>query len=400
MSTEPPDRADLLIRSARIPSAAGDRVVDIAIHDGVISTVQDADADEAASRTPATATVDADGALVSPGLIDIHLHGGFGATFGATDGDQLDRLTAGLAARGVTTVLASLVSEPTEQLTSKITALSAHLGPRSDHATIAGIHLEGPFLSRAQAGAHQPEVLRSPTAADLELITQHANVISMITLAPELPELDRLTELCTETGIVAAIGHSDGDQGDFDRAVASGASHVTHLWSGQSLVTRRGPWRVPGMLEASLASSLTAEIIADGKHLPPTLLEIARRCVGERLVVVSDATPGAGMPEGYTYRLGTVSCRVQDGVGMVEGQDAFGGSTTLVDEMLRYLVGELGWPVYQVLAMLTSSPATVLGRSDLGVIAPGARADLVLWTPELTADRVIIGGRVLADQIS
>ncbi|SDT04111.1 N-acetylglucosamine-6-phosphate deacetylase [Microlunatus soli] len=398
-SSTPRHRPDLVIRAASIPRPDGPEQVDVAIAAGRIVAVQRTGNQLQAADAPVieagVPVIEADGAVISPGLIDLHLHGGFGTSFGDGDPDGIAVLTENLARRGISTVQASLVSATTEQLDAMITAISGAVGSRPGRATIAGIHLEGPFLSQDQAGAHDPAALRSPTAADLELIAAEADPLTMITLAPELPGVPELISRCSELGIVAAIGHSNGDQDDFDAGVAAGASHVTHLWSGQSTFTRRGPWRVPGILEASLASGLTAEIIADGKHLPPTLLELARRSVADRLVVVSDATPGAGMPEGYRYPLGTVHCRVQDGVGMVDGQQVFGGSTTLLDEMLRLLVQDLGWPLHEVLAMMTSTPAAVLGRSDLGVISPGACADLVLWNPDLTVREVIIGGRRL-----
>lgn len=389
----PHDHDELLIRGATQPGPDGSATIDVGIRDGSITRVSPA----GSTALTADTVIDADGAVISPGLIDVHLHGGFGVSFGTADSEQLATLTTGLARRGITTVQASLVSARTEALAAMINTVAGAMTntDRTDRASIAGVHLEGPFLSTEQAGAHEPAALRSPTAADLALIEDRAGTVTMITVAPELPGVPELITRCAELGIVTAVGHSNGEQQDFDAAVAAGTRHVTHLWSGQSMLVRRGPWRIPGMLEASLSSTLTAEIIADGKHLPPPLLEIARRSVGDRLVVVSDATPGAGMAEGYRYPLGQVQCRVSDGVGMVDGQDVFGGSTTLLDQMLRYLVGELGWPLYEVLAMMTSTPAAVLGRSDLGVIRPGARADLVLWNPDLTADQVIIAGAAL-----
>lgn len=385
------DHDTLVIGDATLTRSTGSTRIDVTVRDGLITAVEPADA----GRHPVEPnTIDAAGALISPGLIDLHLHGGFGSSFGDGDPEQIRTLTEGLARRGISTVQASLVSLSTPRLAAMINFLADRLGPKQGRTAIAGIHLEGPFLSRQQAGAHDPETLRSPSHDDLELLLRHGDAVSMITIAPEVAGVEELITRCTQRGILTAIGHSNGEQRHFDRAVAAGSSHVTHLWSGQSNLTRKGPWRVPGMVEASLASGLTAEIIADGRHLPLTLLEIARRCVGERLVVVSDATAGAGMPEGYRYPLGTVQCRVADGVGMVEGKDVFGGSTTLLDEMLRYLVG-LGWPLHEVLPMMTSTPAAILGRRDLGVLAPGARADLVLWNPDLTARQVIIGGRVV-----
>ncbi|HEY9292988.1 MAG TPA: amidohydrolase family protein [Microlunatus sp.] len=365
-------------------------MVDIAITgDRIVAVTPHRDGQRAAREQ-----VDGRGAWVSPGLVDLHIHGAFGTSFATCDHDGFNELTGGLASRGITTVQASLVSLPPGHLVSLMHRLAPMLGPRPGRTTVHGLHLEGPYLSAAQAGAHDRSVLRAPDADEQELILDPGNGISMITIAPELPGAVGLIEGCARGDrIVVAVGHSDGGQDDFVAARRAGAKHITHLWSGQSLLTRRGPWRQPGMVEASLASDLSAEVIADGKHLPPTLLEIARRCIGDRLVVVSDATPGAGMPDGFRYRLGRVPCRVEAGVGVVEGQDAFGGSTTLIDDMLRYLVLELGWPLHQVLPMVTSAPASVLGLGEIGTIAVGNRADLVLWESNLAVRHVVVGGQ-------
>jgi N-acetylglucosamine-6-phosphate deacetylase len=380
---------ELVITGAAMPTQAG-TMVDITLHGSRI-----ADVTPSGGETHRGPTLDARGAVVTPGLVDLHLHGGFGISFDDCDAAAFAALTTRLAQRGITTIQASLVSQPTDRLADRLDTMADWLGPRDGRTTAVGVHLEGPFLATAQAGAHDPMALRSPTTEDLRLVSESRRAISMITVAPELPAMAELIHQCRTAGIGVAIGHSDGDLDAFTAARDAGAAHVTHLWSGQSMVRRRGPWRVPGMLESALASDLTAEIIADGKHLPPTLLEIARRCLDRRLVVVSDATPGAGMPDGYRYRLATVDCVVADGVGMVVGQDAFGGSTTLLDDMLRYLVVDLGWPLHEVLPMVTSTPAAVLGRSDLGRIVPGGQADLVLWEPDLSIRQVIISGQPL-----
>jgi N-acetylglucosamine-6-phosphate deacetylase len=344
------------------------------------------------------AMIDASGYWVTSGLIDVHMHGACGHSF-----DEEDRASAGAilrywAARGVTTVQASLVSASTDDLERRVAALApAVRNPVRDEAMIAGIHLEGPFLSPAQRGAHRRHVLRSPSDRDRAFLLDVAGLVTMVTAAPELPGVLELASALSAAGVVMAAGHSDAPGALLEEARRAGFRHLTHLWSGQSALTREGPWRVPGLLEASLASTgLTAEVIADGKHLPAPLLEIARRCIGTDLVVVSDATAGTGMPDGYAYRLGDVTCHVDRGVGMVDGEPSFGGSTTGLDAMLRFLAGDLGWPVPEVVAMMTSTPARVLGMEHrIGAIARGLSADLVLWADDLVPELVMLRGRLL-----
>src|SRR5690606_8188443 len=150
--------------------------------------------------------------------------------------------------------------------------------------------------------------------------------------------------------------------------------HVIHLWSGMSTTYRRGPWRVPGILEASLASdTLTGEVIADGKHLPPTLLRLARRALGpDRLCVVSDATSGAGLPEGSEFTMGELGYVVRGGGGMMPDGTAFAGSSTLLDGMLGGLAREAGFPLHEAVTMASLNPARVIGVADrTGSLAPG-----------------------------
>jgi N-acetylglucosamine-6-phosphate deacetylase len=226
-------------------------------------------------------------------------------------------------------------------------------------------------------------------------VRRHADLIAILTLAPELPGGLGLVEAAAGAGVVVAAGHSDATATEIRQACERGLSHVVHLWSSQSTVRRKGPWRVPGLLEAALASDhLTCEVIADGRHLPPELLQIALRCAGGRLCVVSDATAGAGLAEGADYRLGEVLCRVEDGVGVVPGAGVFGGSTSFLSDMLRFLHETLLVPVPDLVAMASTLPAKILGLPHKGTLADGADADVVVFDGGLNVAAVILGGSV------
>jgi N-acetylglucosamine-6-phosphate deacetylase len=344
--------------------------------------------------------IDAAGRIVTAGLIDIHMHGARGRSFDEADQRAARQIARHCASVGVTTVQATLVSASTSDLREQLATLKPLVrNPGRHEATIAGIHLEGPFLAVSQSGAHDPSVLRSPTQQDRALLLHAAGELTMITLAPEVPEVLDLVQDLTAAGVVVAIGHSNARERMLTTAQSAGARHITHLWSGQSAMIREGPWRVPGLLEGALASTgLTAEIIADGKHLPPALLEIARRCLGPELVVVSDATAGTGMPDGYTYQLGQVRCRVHGGVGMVDGTASFGGSTTALDGMLRYLVHELEWPLAEVVRMMTTTPARILGiEGNTGSLRVGRAGDVVIWNDDLEPVVVVVRGTVVRE---
>lgn len=352
---------------------------------------------EVTTEPPAGEMLDVSGRLIAPGLVDIHIHGAAGHSFEqAEDDDGVAAILHHLAGRGVTTVLASLASDQVDTLAGTVRALHRHRDrPLPGAAELAGVHLEGPFLAPAQAGAHSPAVLRDP---DPEAVATLAALSpAMITLAPERTGARSAVESFIAAGTVVAAGHSEARETDLRSAQAAGLTHLTHLWSGQSALVREGPWRVPGLLESSLASTgLTAEVIADGKHLPPALLEIARRCLGERLIVVSDATAGAGLPEGSRYALAEVECEVRDGVGVVVGADAFGGSTTTLEAMLGYLHVELGWSVEELFAMGSTRPAQIAGLgARKGRIAAGYDADLVIVEDDLTPWATVVRGELL-----
>lgn len=330
--------------------------------------------------------------ILTPGLIDIHTHGASGHSFNeGTESANRSALSTLLAA-GITTVLPTIATAPlddTEQAINAIAAIQGQPGlPR-----VPGAHLEGPYFAHAQCGAQDPDNLRSPDDGSIDRLLEQAAAIRMISYAPELPGAVALTRRLVEAGIVPAAGHSDGRDEDLLACQEAGLRHVIHIFSGQSSTVRRGPWRQPGLLEATLASDdLTVEMIADGKHLPPTLLRLAHRCLRGRLCLVSDSTPGAGLPDGEHYRMGRREYVVEDGVGMTLDRTAFGGSTTLLSEMIPITLRTLGIALPEAVAMASAVPARAAGLDDVGRIAPGCHADLVLFTDDLAPKAVAVGG--------
>ena len=357
---------------------------------------------------PGVERFDLGGRLVTPGLIDLHQHGAGGRGFDEIEAGAWQTIAAENARRGVTTVVATLAAAPLPDLIPRLTFAREYLGSASGSASgtesgdvpggarIDGVHLEGPYLNPVQAGALDPDCLRRPddgTAAELLVF---ADVIRLMTVAPELPgALELIAELAGH-GIVPAAGHSDARDEAVEAAVGAGLRHVIHLWSCQSMTIREGPWRRPGLLEAALASDdLTAEIIADNRHLPPTLMKLAWRCLGpDRLCLVSDAVAGAGLPEGSSYTVAGREYEVRDGVGMMPDGSAFAGSTTLLDRMLGIAIDEVGLPPADAVRMATLTPAAVLGLDgSRGALEPGFVADLAVFEDDFTAWRTMIGGR-------
>ncbi|MEU8544571.1 amidohydrolase family protein [Streptomyces sp. NPDC048717] len=337
--------------------------------------------------------VDAAGCLVSPGLVDIHVHGALGHDLTeAAPAAWQQALDAHLRA-GTTTVLATLASTSPAR-TAAALATAAELLAGEEAPTLAGVHLEGPCLNREQRGAHDPAHLR--TAADvLDELTPLPGALRMVTLAPELPGADELISYLTGHGVRVAAGHSAATPADLARTRELGMSHLAHLWSGQSALTRPALHRIPGLLEASLASDeLTAEVIADGHHLPAALLTIALRCLGpERLCLVSDATAGTGLPPGSAFQTGASTGRVHDGYAATEDRTSLCGSVTPLAHTLARMREMTGAPIADVVTMATATPARAAGLYPLkGSLLPGADGDVVLLGPDLTVRTVVLRG--------
>jgi N-acetylglucosamine-6-phosphate deacetylase len=343
------------------------------------------------------------GALILPGLIDIHTHGALQVSFLDASDEAFATIVEEQARHGVTSLLATTSTAPLPSILEALDRVRVWMARPRPGARVLGAHVEGPYFAAAQAGAQDPSHLRRPDDGSVDDLLAYADAIRLLSFAPELPGAVELTRRAVEHGIVAAAGHSEATDADLAQCQAWGMRHVIHLWSGQSTTRREGPWRLPGLLEAALASDdLSAEVIADGKHLPPTLLRLAHRAVGpDRLCLVSDAVPGAGLPDGARYAMGEMTYEVEDGVGMMLDRTAFGGSTTFLDGMLRVMTEGVGVPLAEAVRMASLTPARVIGVAERkGSLEVGKDADLALFEVDLGLRCTIIGGRVVSGRIT
>jgi N-acetylglucosamine-6-phosphate deacetylase len=332
---------------------------------------------------------------IVPGFVDLHNHGGGGHAFTAGHIDSARRAVAFHLRHGTTTLLASLVSGPYERTMAAI----AGLAPLVDSGVLAGVHLEGPYLSPGRAGAREPAHLRQPSHTELAaLVGACRGAVRMVTLAPELPGALDAIRLLADSGVVAAIGHTDASYAETRAAVAAGARVATHLGNAMPPVHQREPGPVLALLETP---DVVCEVIADGLHLHQRMLAFVARVAGaDRVALVTDATAAAGMPDG-PYDLDGRPVVVAGGVARlaVPGSGTGGvlaGSTLTMDAALRGALAA-GVPMVDAVTMATTTPARVLGLDgEVGALSVGLQADLVVLDHESRVLRVMRAGRWVA----
>jgi N-acetylglucosamine-6-phosphate deacetylase len=344
---------------------------------------------------PRPADVDMPEAVVVPGFVDMHAHGGGGASY--TDANDADILRAAMFHRrhGTTTTLASLVTaSPADLLTAVgVLAESTRAG------TVAGIHLEGPWLSAARCGAHDPKQLRDPTPAEIDaLLAAGGGAIRMVTLAPERAGSSDAITRFVDAGVVVALGHTDANYEQTRHAVSLGATVGTHLFNAMRPVHHREPGPALALLEDA---RVTVELIADGVHVHPAMLRAVIETAGaDRVALVTDATAAAGLGDGE-FQLGAVQIDVVERVARVRGTSTIAGSTATMDQLFRAAVA-LGSDQDAALAaavqMTSSTPARALGLDNVGGLRAGAGANLVVLDGDLQVTGIMAGGEWQAER--
>jgi N-acetylglucosamine-6-phosphate deacetylase len=324
--------------------------------------------------------------LLAPGFVDAHVHGGGGRSFTEGTAEAAAEVVAAHRQHGTTTMVASLVTESDDLLEKAV----RELAPLVDGGTLAGVHLEGPWLSPAYAGAHNPALLRSPDRRSVERLLDAGNgAIRMATIAPELPgALDAIRSL-VDAGVVAAVGHTDATYDSAREAIEAGATVGTHLFNAMRGVHHREPGPALALLEHA---DTYVELIADGVHLHPAVVRTVAHSKPGRFLLVTDAMAAAASADGR-YRLGPLEVDVRSGVARLVDSGVIAGSTLTMVQAVRFCVSVAGLPLEGVLRAATATPAALLRRDDVGVLRPGARADLVVLDRDLGVARVMHAGR-------
>lgn len=327
-------------------------------------------------------TIDLGDQVLSPGLVDVHSHGGGGTAFGTDPGPAL----ALHRAHGTTTMIASLVSQSIDELERQVRMLA----PMVKAGELAGIHLEGPWLAPGRKGAHPLALLRAPGAEEVtRLLDAGDDTVRMVTVAPELEGGLEAVRLMASRGVLPAIGHTDADLETTQAAINAGATGATHLFNAMPPLNHRDPGPILGL---AADRRVWLELIVDGVHVNLDLVAEVMRRYPDRVVLVTDAMAAAGEPDG-DYMLGDLAVEVRDGVARLVDGGSIAGSTLILDAAVRNTIGTgIDWQ--HALRMATSMPSQYLGLAA-GRILPGRAADLVVWKDDWTVGRVMRNGQWL-----
>jgi N-acetylglucosamine-6-phosphate deacetylase len=307
---------------------------------------------------------------VVPGFVDIHSHGGGGFSFSSNDPTEIAKILEVHRKHGTTSQIASLVTEPLENLHQQIAALL----PYFESGAISGIHLEGPYLSPSQCGAHDPALLRMPNLSEIsDLIHRGEGAIRMITIAPELPNAIEAIAMMVELGVVAAIGHSEADFDTARHAMDAGATVVTHFFNGLRKIDHRDPAL---MLACLLDDKMILELILDDHHVKGPAVDLLLKCAPSRVALITDAMAAAGAGDG-SYKIGSLDVVVKDGVARLVSNASLAGSTLTMDSAFRRLAEAHEYSVAAASFASSTLPARALGLAGIGEISVGAKANLV-----------------------
>ena len=359
--------------------------LELVVRDGRIAEIR-----QQAARTT-NEIVDLGGNYLAPGFVDLHMHGALGRDTMEASAEAFRAICDYHASGGTTSLLLTTATGPIPAI---VDVLNAVHDCRSSIKQIAGVHVEGPFISRLKRGAQREEFIQDPTAKAAERLLDYADVIKRVTLAPESPgALEVIDRFCARK-ISVSGGHSDAWDDEARAAFAHGMRSVTHTFNCMSSARRRGFRRIAGLLEFALSEpQINCELIADGHHVSATLMKMLYRAKGARgISLVTDATAGAGSPNGTRFSLFGNDCIVEDGVCLLADGSALAGSASRMIDLVRTLVRDVDVALHEAIAMATKNPAHEIGLERKGRLEAGADADLVVISPELEIVRTFVAG--------
>ena len=334
-------------------------------------------------------TIDAGGNFVTPGFIDLHCHGGGGADF--ADGDATGVKTAALThlKHGTTALFPTVSAKDFETLEQAVCTLEK-VQPAVPN--LMGTHLEGPYFSPAQSGAQNTKAMKIPQPEEYDRILRKHKIVRW-DYAPELDGEGNFLSALLAANVVPSAAHTDATCEQMEVAAKNGCKLITHLYSCTSTIRREGGFRIPGVTEAAyLLDDVDAELIADGCHLPHSLLRLAYKLKGpDRLALVTDAMRATDMGDSGEFEIAGMKCIIEDGVAKLPDRTAFAGSVATADRLIRTCVSA-GISLADSVKMMTQTPARIMGLSHKGSLKPGYDADILIFNDNIEMQAVILQG--------
>ena len=358
--------------------------VDVVVRDGKIVEIR-------APASHADQTIDLHGNFLAPGFVDVHVHGANGHDSMEANAEAFRAICDYHARGGTTSMLLTTATAPFAEILLALTEIGKL---REKIPQIAGAHVEGPFISRDQAGAQNPEFICEASPELIGCLLEHRDVIKRITIAPETKGALAAIREFSAAGIVVSGGHSNAWEEDARAALENGMRSATHTFNCMSSSRRRGTKRVAGLLEFALSEpKICCELIAEEHHVSPALMKLVYCAKGVGgIALVSDATAGAGLAEETTFQLAGKKCIVKNGACFLAEKGTLAGSASRLIDLVRAMIRNAEVPLPDAIAMASLNPAREAGLSDKGEIAVGKDADLVVLSPELEVMRTYVNG--------
>jgi N-acetylglucosamine-6-phosphate deacetylase len=350
---------------------------------------------------PDAEVMDAGGKYISPGFIDIHIHGGGGHDFMDGTVNAFLKIAEIHAKYGTTSMFPTTLTCSKADLLKSLDVYAEANQQNTMGAQFLGMHLEGPYFAPAQSGAQDPRYIRNPDIEEYKEVLAYSNDIKRWSAAPELEGAIEFGRYLKSKGVLAAIAHTDAIYEEVVEAFEVGYTLATHFYSAMSGVTRRNTYRYAGVIESAyLIDSMDIEVIGDGIHMPPPLLKLAYKIKGaDHIALITDAMRAAGMPEGDSI-LGNIDTGtkvfVENGVAIMPDRSSFAGSVATTDRLVRTMVKMADIPLIETIRMISKTPATIMGVADRkGSLVAGKDADIVIFDDNINIQTTIVNGKVV-----
>ena len=339
--------------------------------------------------------LDLRGGFLAPGFVDIHIHGALGRDTMEARLDAFREITEYHLQGGTTSLTLTTLSASQQDILKTLDAIAPIHNQSIGGARVVGVPVEGPFINTVRAGAQNPDYCRAPTAKEWGPILKYGSLITQMTLAPELPRANLLIKALRKNGSIASAGHTDATEKELFPALKAGLNQSTHTFNAMSGLVKKGPYRMAGMLEFALAEDeIVCELIADGQHVPPVLMRMLFNAKPrDQVVIITDATKGAGLKPGTKFEMYGIPARVTKTTAEVVDGRGLAGSTLTMIRAVQTAVEQANVPLVDAVYMATHNPARQLGRDhEFGTLTTGKRADLVWFNNRYQVKGVWLDG--------